>query len=169
MSAADTDPVATRSHRVLETPVGPVTLVGTGEVLEGVYWPDHRPAPDRSTFGPEDPTALTAAAEQLTEYFAGRRTAFDLTTDAHGTAFQEAVWEQLCAIPVGETRTYGQIAAAIGNPRAVRAVGAANSRNPLSVVVPCHRVVSASGSAHGYAGSVETKEWLLAHEQGAGR
>lgn len=160
-----TDHPPQRCHRVLQTPVGQVTLVGDGQVLEGLYWPDHTPAPDRSTFGPCAPEAFTDAVTQLQEYFAGERVEFSLATRAEGTDFQQAVWEQLRMIPAGETRTYGQVAAAIGRPTAVRAVGAANSRNPLSVVVPCHRVVSASGAAHGYAGSVETKEWLLAHER----
>lgn len=168
MTTPNTQPTdAGRRHRIVATPVGEITLVGTGDVLEGVYWPEHKPAPARETFGPHDPGAFSGAVTQLEEYFAGERTEFTVATRASGTPFQEAVWEQLRAIPAGETRTYGQIAEAIGRPAAVRAVGAANSRNPLSVIVPCHRVVSASGAAHGYAGSVQTKEWLLAHERGA--
>ncbi|WP_088819202.1 methylated-DNA--[protein]-cysteine S-methyltransferase [Kytococcus aerolatus] len=153
-----------RTHRVLRTPVGELTLVGRGEVLQGVYWPEHSPPPDRSAFGEPDEGSLTAAAAQLTGWFAGERTEFDLELELTGTAFQQEVWAALRRIPHGEVRTYGQIAEELGRPRAVRAVGAANGCNRFSIVIPCHRVVSSAGRLHGYAGGVEVKRWLLAHE-----
>jgi methylated-DNA-[protein]-cysteine S-methyltransferase len=111
----------------------------------------------------EDPTHphLTRAVAQLNEYFAGRRTAFDLPLDPHGTPFQQQVWEQLLAIPYGETRSYLDLARKLGNPNATRAVGAANGRNPISIIVPCHRVIGSSGKLTGFAGGLEIKERLL--------
>lgn len=155
---------ADRVHRVVPVPMGEVTLVGDGHRLEGLYWPDHTPAPDRERFGPRDDEAFPEAVRQLGEYFDGTRRTFDLDLAPRGTDFQRLVWDELARIPFGQVRTYGEVAEAIGRPMAVRAVGAANSRNPLSIVVPCHRVVSASGQAHGYAGTVENKQWLLRHE-----
>lgn len=111
-------------------------------------------------------TPLLAEAErQLNEYFAGLRTGFDLPLRAAGTAFQQAVWSELRKIPYGETRTYGQLAAALGRPKACRAVGGACHRNPIGIIVPCHRVVGASGSLTGYAGGLEAKRYLLELEQ----
>ena len=112
---------------------------------------------------------LTRAARQLAEYFAGTRRTFDLPLafTARGTPFQQKVWRALLTIPFGETRSYGEIAAQIGSPRAVRAVGAANGRNPISIVAPCHRVVGANGKLTGFAGGLENKAYLLALE-GAG-
>lgn len=109
---------------------------------------------------------LRQAARELEEYFAGTRHTFTFDLAPAGTPFQQRVWEALRAIPYGETRTYGQIAAAVGNPRASRAVGMANNRNPIPVVIPCHRVVGASGSLTGYAGGLDKKSWLLRLEQG---
>ena len=108
---------------------------------------------------------LASAAEQLAAYFAGELRVFDLPLGAEGTGFQRLVWRALDTIPFGETRTYGAIAHAIGRPSASRAVGAANGRNPISIIVPCHRVIGASGELTGYAGGVEMKQWLLAHER----
>ena len=107
-------------------------------------------------------TSITKeTAQQLTEYFAGTRKAFDIPLYMEGTPFQKMVWEALCTIPVGETRTYKDIAQQIGNPKGMRAVGMANNRNPISIIVPCHRVIGANGSLTGYAGGLETKEYLL--------
>lgn len=153
-----------RTHRVLRTPVGDLTLVGRGELLQGVYWPEHSPPPGRGAFGEPDEGSLTAAAAQLTGWFAGERTEFELALDLVGTDFQREVWAALQRIPWGEVRTYGQVAAELGRPRAVRAVGAATGRNRFSIVIPCHRVVSSAGRLHGYAGGLEAKRWLLAHE-----
>ena len=113
----------------------------------------------------QDDTALTLYREQFTAYFAGRLQNFDLPLAARGTPFQQAVWRVLCDIPYGETVSYLDIATAIGNPKAVRAVGAANGRNPLSIIVPCHRVIGHSGNLTGYAGGIPIKRWLLVLEQ----
>lgn len=107
---------------------------------------------------------LQLAREQLDQYFAGQRTSFTLPLAAEGTAVQQSVWRQLIAIPFGETRTYGEIARIIGNPKASRAVGAANGRNPISIIVPCHRVIGSNGALTGFGGGIERKQWLLAHE-----
>jgi len=114
--------------------------------------------------GAEHPL-LAAAALQLEEYFGGRRRTFTLPLDPVGTEFQKACWRVLAEIPYGETISYGQQAARVGKPKAARAVGAANGRNPLSIVVPCHRVVAADGALTGFGGGLETKRWLLEHEQ----
>lgn len=108
---------------------------------------------------------LRRAARELAEYFSGERRAFDLPLSLEGTAFQRADWAALCEIPYGETRSYGQIAARLGNPKACRAVGMANHRNPVAVLVPCHRVVGKNGSLTGYAGGLDVKEGLLALEK----
>ncbi|PCK31352.1 methylated-DNA--[protein]-cysteine S-methyltransferase [Pseudoalteromonas piscicida] len=104
------------------------------------------------------------AKQQLTEYFEGKRTAFDVALDVKGTEFQQQVWQVLTQVPYGETYTYGWIAARLGNKNAVRAVGAANGKNPISIIVPCHRIIGANGKLTGYAGGLEAKEWLLRHE-----
>lgn len=115
---------------------------------------------------PDRPTQLTdALARQLDEYFQGERQQFDVPYTLRGTPFQNRVWTQLCRIPYGETRSYRDIAQALGNPRACRAVGMANHRNPLMILVPCHRVIGADGSLGGYAGGIETKQFLLELEQ----
>ena len=154
-------------HTIVETPVGAVTIVGGAAGIQGVFYDEHDPAPVRERFGDRDDAALHDAATQLREYFAGDRTAFDLALDPVGTPFQLRVWDALREIPYGETRTYGWIAAAIGQPTAVRAVGLANSRNPLSIVVPCHRVVGSTGRLTGYAGGLACKRSLLDLEQGS--
>lgn len=154
-------------HLDIESPLGTIRLVAGGGALAGIYL-ETQPR-DTAGDGPEDRTdpVLAGAARQLAEYFAGSRRAFALPLTARGTAFQRAVWSALAAIPFGETRTYGELAEALGRPSAVRAVGGANARNPLSIVVPCHRVVGGDGSLTGYAGGLAAKEWLLAHERGA--
>ncbi len=114
----------------------------------------------------EDATALPEARAQLTEYFAGKRQVFDLAIDWRGTPFQRAVWEAVCAVPYGETSTYGEIALLIGRPNAARAVGAANGANPLAPIVPCHRLVGSDGSLRGYGAGLNTKQWLIDLEQG---
>lgn len=154
-------------HRTtLPSPVGTLTLVASDAGLVAVLWENDAPTRVRIGEAVEngDHPILAAAATQLGDYFAGTRTAFDLTLDARGTDFQRAVWRELSAIPHGETRTYADLARALGQPTATRAVGAANGRNPLSVVVPCHRVVGSNGTLTGFAGGIEAKRWLLAHE-----
>ena len=155
------------THTIIDSPIGPLTLVRSERGITGLYMPDHRPAPDEATFGERDDAGFADAAQQLGEYWAGERRAFDLDLDPDGSPFQLRVWEALRSIPYGETRSYGWMAASIGQPTAVRAVGLANSRNPISIVVPCHRVVGSTGSLTGYAGGVERKRFLLDHEAGS--
>ena len=152
----------------VDSPIGELTVVAEDGALVGLYMTGHRPAPDPESFGERVDDALPAATAQLAEYFAGERTAFDLPLAPRGTAFQQAVWAALRDIPYGETRSYGELAAALGRPGASRAVGLANGRNPLSIVVPCHRVVGAGGKLTGYAGGMERKSWLLALELSGG-
>lgn len=162
------------SYTEIVSPIGSLTLVADDETgaLRALYMVDHRHAPAPETFGERldgaDADAVFAAVtRQLGDYFAGARETFDLPLAPVGTAFQLAVWQQLRAIPYGETRTYGEIAVGLGNPRAVRAVGLANGRNPLSIVVPCHRVIGANGALTGFGGGIERKEFLLGLEKAA--
>jgi len=150
--------------RTIDSPLGALRLLGDGDHLAGVYLPAQTAPPARAGRSP----LLAAAAAQLAEYFAGDRREFDLELAPRGTPFQQLVWQQLARIPYGETRTYAALARALGRPSASRAVGAANGRNPLSIVVPCHRVIGASGELTGYAGGLPAKRWLLAHEQRVG-
>jgi methylated-DNA-[protein]-cysteine S-methyltransferase len=149
----------------MESPVGLLRLMADENGLTGVYLPSHKgePPPVQAWEGAAPPVLLSAR-EQLDEYFAGKRTVFDLPLAPRGTEFQQEVWRALREIPYGETRSYGELAARVGRPGAARAVGAANGRNPVSIIVPCHRVVGASGALTGYAGGMERKQWLLRHE-----
>lgn len=151
----------------LDTPLGGITMAATDQGLAGVWFDQQRHWPDTTGWIPmDDHPALVEAAAQLRDYFAGRRDTFDMTLDlSHGTAFQQSVWQQLLAIPPGATTSYGALSANVGNPAAVRAVGAAVGRNPISVIVPCHRVVGADGSLTGYAGGLERKTALLELEK----
>jgi methylated-DNA-[protein]-cysteine S-methyltransferase len=154
-----------RRHLVLDpTPVGPLTLVAEGEALVAILMEDQRHHPGELTYGrpagADDPL-LERAAAQLEEYFAGERTAFDLPLAAEGTEFQRRVWAELQRIPYGETATYGELARRLGRPTGSRAVGLANGRNPLGIVVPCHRVVGSSGDLTGYGGGLPRKRLLL--------
>ena len=153
-------------RKTVPSPVGALTLVASQRGLAAILWEDDKLS--RVPLSPSekvsDHPTLHAAETQLCEYFAGRRRAFDLPRDPTGTPFQRAVWEALAAIPYGETRSYAAIARAIGRPTATRAVGAANGRNPLSIVVPCHRVIGSGGALTGFAGGVAAKRWLLDHE-----
>lgn len=155
----------TTRHATLDTPIGPLTLVADGDALTGLYFPGHWHLPDASGFGPAvavgDDVLLSRAAEQLGQYFRGERTAFDLPTRATGDAFRHSVWALLERIPYGRTTTYGALAAELGDPSLARAVGTAVGRNPLSIVVPCHRVVGSDGSLTGYAGGLDRKRFLL--------
>ena len=157
----------TRTHTAIDSPLGELTLVGHGGVLAGVYFAEHTRRPDPTTFGSRDDTGFDAAARQLDEYFRGERTGFDLPLGPQGNPFELRVWGLLRRIPYGRTCTYGQLAAVLGNPALAREVGAANARNPLSVVVPCHRVVGADGRLVGYAGGLERKRALLKLEGAA--
>lgn len=152
---------------VVDSPVGALTIVASDAGVRAVLWPDDDPTRVRLPDPVDDPThpVITAAAAQLDEYFAGTRTTFDVPLDPVGTDFQRAAWEALRTIPYGVTVSYGDQADRMGDRRKARAVGAANGRNPISIIVPCHRVVGANGSLTGFAGGVDTKAWLLAHEQ----
>jgi methylated-DNA-[protein]-cysteine S-methyltransferase len=165
--------MTTSLHRTnIDSPVGELGLVATSTRLVAVLWPEERDGRVRFAVEPTDGSneILTQTAEQLGEYFEGARRAFDLPLELRGTEFQQEVWQSLADIPYGETSTYGKQAAAIGRPRAIRAVGSANGRNPLSIVLPCHRIVGADGKLTGFAGGLDTKRWLLDHESGvAGR
>ena len=156
------------AYKHMSSPVGRLTLVATDHGLAAILWEHDRPGRVRLDVGAEvnDHPVLVETERQLEEYFAGRRTQFALKLDATGTAFQRQVWNAQLTIPFGETRSYGQIARQIGNPSAVRAVGAANGRNPLSIVIPCHRIVGSTGALTGFAGGVDVKAHLLAFESG---
>jgi methylated-DNA-[protein]-cysteine S-methyltransferase len=156
-----------RAHVVMDSPIGPMTLVADGGALACLYMTDHRHAPEDAAFGPADPgpgpqaEVLAEAERQLTEYFAGTRTEFDLPLAMGGTAFQQRVWAGLREIPYGETISYGELARRLGQPTASRAVGLANGRNPVSIIVPCHRVVGSNGRLVGYGGGLDRKLHLL--------
>src|SRR5699024_9768956 len=154
---------------VVDSPIGPLTLIGEDDALCGLYMRTrtHPPSPD--ALGERVHTGFDGVVSQLEEYFAGRRREFTLPLRPHGTAFQLAVWERLRAIPYGRTCSYGELAARLGRPTAVRAVAAANGRNPLSIVVPCHRVIGSDGRLVGYGGGLERKQFLLRLESGAGQ
>jgi methylated-DNA-[protein]-cysteine S-methyltransferase len=152
------------------SPVGPLTLVAAGDALAALYMTNHRHQPGPAAFGAPGDLAdepFAAAAAQLEAYFAGELTRFDVPLEPGGTAFQRTVWAALRAIPYGQTVTYGQLAAAIGAPGSSRAVGLANGKNPVSIVVPCHRVIGSDGSLTGYGGGLPRKRFLLDLERGA--
>lgn len=155
----------TLRSRVHDSPLGRLTLVASDAGLRALLWPDDDgrvPLPD--TIAGSHRT-LDATTEQLDQYFAGQRRAFDVPLDPQGTPFQRKVWEALRRIRYGETVSYTELASRIGRPTAARAVGAANGRNPISIIVPCHRVVGASGALTGFAGGLSAKRWLLDLEQ----
>lgn len=155
-----------RTHTVMDCPVGPLTLVASDGVLCGVYMDEQRHRPAEEIFGPRDDSRTHAAIEQLTAYFDGDLKDFDLPLTMHGTEFQRRVWTELTTIPYGETTTYGELAERLGRPSAARAVGLANGKNPISIIVPCHRVVGSTGNLTGYGGGLPRKRYLLAFEQG---
>lgn len=154
-----------RTHTVVESPVGPLTLVATDGVLSGLYMNEQRHRPPEESFGVPDASGLEIAIGQLAEYFAGNRTVFDVPLRLSGTEFQLAVWSALREIPHGSTESYGELAARIGRPGASRAVGLANGKNPVGIIVPCHRVIGSSGNLTGYGGGIERKQRLLDFER----
>jgi methylated-DNA-[protein]-cysteine S-methyltransferase len=154
------------NYRYLDTPIGRLRLVSTGSRLAAIEFEHHHSEPGADNQATD--AVLELAAAQLLEYFAGRRRQFELPLAAAGTAFQRQVWDALAAIPWGELRSYADIARAIERPTAVRAVGAANGRNPLPIVVPCHRVVGSNGSLTGFAGGLGIKRRLLELEGSLG-
>jgi methylated-DNA-[protein]-cysteine S-methyltransferase len=158
-----------RSYVVVDSPVGLLTLVASGGALVGLYMTDQRHRPPGESFGEpaDDPPGepFGAASRQLREYFDGERTEFDLSLALDGTTFQRRVWTALQQIPYGQTVSYGQLADRLGQPSASRAVGLANGKNPVGIIVPCHRVVGSDGALTGYGGGIERKRYLLDHEQ----
>jgi len=157
------------THVVVDSPIGPLTLVAADGRLAGLYMDAQRHRPTDEVVGPpgdREAEPFASAADQLAAYFAGQLTEFDLPLAPAGTRFQRTVWAALQQIPYGETWSYGQLACKIGNPAAVRAVGLANGRNPIALVVPCHRVIGADGSLTGYGGGLERKRYLLDLEAG---
>jgi methylated-DNA-[protein]-cysteine S-methyltransferase len=155
------------THTTIDSPVGELTLVARDGSLTGVYFPHHWYRPDPATFGDRDETGFGEAERQLAEYFAGGRERFDLPLDPRGDAFQHRVWELINRIPYGQTTTYGDLAKELGEGMLAKDVGAAVGRNPLSVIVPCHRVVGKDGSLTGYAGGLARKRFLLDLEEPA--
>jgi len=163
-----TDSMKQKHHvyKLMDSPVGKLTLVATDEGLAGILWANDRPSRVQLRIETQNDShpVLVQAERQLEEYFAGQRKEFELLLDVAGTPFQRKVWNALRTIPFGETRSYGEIAKQVGNPAAVRAVGAANGRNPVSIVVPCHRVIGSTGKLTGFGGGLDAKAYLLALE-----
>lgn len=150
----------------MDSPVGQLTLIGSDKGLAAILWENDHPARVRATADIKNDThpVLLETEQQLKEYFAGKRQTFSVKLDPIGTAFQREVWTALAGIPYGETRSYLQIAHQLGNPKAVRAVGAANGKNPISIILPCHRVIATSGALTGFAGGLPAKAALLSLE-----
>jgi methylated-DNA-[protein]-cysteine S-methyltransferase len=152
----------TRTHTSIESPLGELTLIAVDGVLSGLYFPGHWYMPDADAFGHRAERGFEPAEAQLSQYFAGERTSFELETASAGNEFQRRVWEWIDRIPYGQTTTYGEIARELGDePTLARKVGGAVGRNPLSVIIPCHRVVGKDGKLTGYAGGLERKRFLL--------
>jgi len=153
-------------HLEIPSPVGKLTLIADNENIVALLWENDPPSRVRlpKTVAAPNHPLLKKAQKQITEYFAKKRTAFDLPLEPLGTAFQKKTWKALRAIPFGETRSYADIAKKIGSPKACRAVGAANGKNPISIIVPCHRVIGSNGKLTGFAGGLEAKSWLLDFE-----
>jgi methylated-DNA-[protein]-cysteine S-methyltransferase len=156
------------AYKMIESPVGKLKLVASDKALIAILWEKDNPRRVRLSelIANDRHPVLVETERQLGEYFAGKRRTFSVALDLRGTRFQKDVWEALLAIPFGETRSYGQLAKQMGNPRATRAVGAANGRNPVSIIVPCHRVIGSSGKLTGFAGGLEVKAHLLNLEAG---
>lgn len=150
-----------KHYRSIETPLGSLFLAADGRAITDLVFSWESPKEHNRDWKVGETPLLREAERQLGEYFSGHRTEFDLPLNPKGTPFQRTVWEALLAIPYGETRSYREIAKAIGNPNACRAVGMANNRNPISILIPCHRVIGANGSLVGYGGGLPIKEYLL--------
>ncbi len=148
----------------IDSPIGELTLTSEEGMLTGIQMHEQKHLKEIPSTFLRDDRGLADAIEQLNAYFAGELRDFDLPMRMHGTEFQRRVWAALCEIPYGETISYGELARWVGNPKASRAVGLANGRNPVAIVVPCHRVIGADGSLTGYGGGLERKVWLLEHE-----
>jgi methylated-DNA-[protein]-cysteine S-methyltransferase len=156
-------------YTTLGSPIGELLLVSDGEALVGLYLEGDCRRPEPSALWRRDDDVFHAASDQFAAYFAGKLTAFTLRLAPRGTAFQLRVWELLRPIPFGTTVSYGELARRLGQPGASRAIGAANACNPISIIVPCHRIIGSDGALTGYAAGIERKKWLLDHEtQGSG-
>lgn len=153
----------THHYKLMKSPVGELTLAASSRGLAAILWENDRPGRVRLPTLHENPLhpVLLDTERQLEEYFAGNRREFALAVDFTGTPFQKLIWNALLTIPFGETRSYGQLARQIGRPSAARAVGAANGRNPISIIAPCHRVIGSNGELTGFAGGIEAKAYLL--------
>ena len=151
-------------YSVFDSPIGQLVLSGGDQGLTGIAFTDSKKVPEIDSSWSRDERAFVQVTRQLSAYFAGELTRFELELAPVGTPFQQRVWEALLTIPYGATTTYGRVAEALGDRRATRAVGLANGRNPIPIVIPCHRVIGADGSLTGYGGGMQRKQWLLAHE-----
>jgi methylated-DNA-[protein]-cysteine S-methyltransferase len=169
MPTMQTEQTTQTLYTKMDSPIGELLLVGDGETLSGLYMQDGRKPKRIAADWSESSAAFAEVKRQLEEYFAGERTTFDMKLAPEGAPFEREVWHALEAIPYGETVSYGEIARRVGQPGAARAVGTANGRNPISVIVPCHRVIGADGSLTGYGGGLERKRLLLELERGQGR
>lgn len=163
MRSRPNHPATNYVFKHVKSPVGELKLVASDRGLAAILWENDNPKRVRLGEPREEPNhpVLIEAEQQLQDYFAGKRKEFSIPFDAVGTEFQKKVWQALLRIPFGQTRTYGEIAVEIGHPTAVRAVGAANGRNPISIMVPCHRVIGSTGKLTGFAGGLPTKSTLL--------
>lgn len=159
----------THVYKIVKSPVGALKLVASDQGLAAILWENDNPKRVRLNIVGEDRDhpVLLETERQLAEYFAGTRKSFTVTLDFTGTEFQKKVWQALLAIPFGQTRSYGEIAKSLGNAKAMRAVGAANGKNPISIIAPCHRVIGSAGQLTGFAGGLAVKAWLLDMERGS--
>ncbi len=163
--AAHTAGIAVTEHTVVATRLGELTVVRDGGSLTGLYFPRHWPRPDRARFGARTDRGFEQVARQLNEYLAGERSRFDLPVEARGTEFQRRVWDLITLVPYGQTTAYGDLARRLGQDVSSQDVGAAVGRNPLCILIPCHRVIGSTGKLTGYAGGLERKRALLEIEQ----
>jgi methylated-DNA-[protein]-cysteine S-methyltransferase len=169
MPTMQTEKITQTLYTTMDSPIGELLLVGDGETLSGLYMQDGRKPKRIAADWSESSVMFADVKRQLEEYFAGERTTFEVKLAPEGAPFEREVWHALEAIPYGETVSYGEIARRVGQPGAARAVGTANGRNPISVIVPCHRVIGADGSLTGYGGGLERKRLLLELERGQGQ
>jgi len=153
-----------KAQREINSKIGPMFLVASAEVLYGIFWKDQKI--EKEKLNSRESKMLDKVERQITEYLDGKRKDFDIPLELEGTAFQKQVWAQLCKIPYGETRSYKDIAKKLKDTNASRAVGTANGKNPISLIVPCHRVIASNGTLAGYAGGISIKEKLLSLEKG---
>jgi methylated-DNA-[protein]-cysteine S-methyltransferase len=157
----------TTCYTYIDTPLGPLLVQGDGDFVTGLFMPNHKGWPGLEASWQQTDAPFAAVRAQLGEYFAGARQQFDVPLKLSGTPFQQQVWQELLRIPFGGTITYAELAARVGKPAGARAVGHANGRNPVAIIVPCHRVIGANGKLTGYAGGMDKKQWLLAWERRA--